>query len=73
MSYVFQVEKLKQACELYIARLPLKLEELNAAFAAILLNDSFKYGLNKSTKIRMLQGVIGIKKWETLYQLKTQI
>lgn len=59
MSRVFQVQKLKQACELFVARLPLKLEELSAAFCASLLNDSFKYGLNERTKIRLLQGVIG--------------
>lgn len=61
MSRVFQVQKLKQACELYIARLPLKLDELSAAFAANLLNDSFKYGLNSRTRVRLLQCVIGKK------------
>jgi hypothetical protein len=59
MSRIFQVQKLKQACELFVARLPLKLDELNAAFAANLLNDAFKYGMNARSKVRLLQGVIG--------------
>ncbi|KAI6241812.1 hypothetical protein M3Y99_00302000 [Aphelenchoides fujianensis] len=64
MSRQFQVEKLKQACELFVARVPLKADEMSAAFAAGMLNDAFKYGLSLRSKVRLLQGVVGLHESE---------
>ncbi|KAI6197790.1 hypothetical protein M3Y94_01266600 [Aphelenchoides besseyi] len=66
MSRTFNVQKLKAACELFVARLSLKSDELSAIFTAGLLNDAYKYGMNKRTKVRLLQGVIGLMESERI-------
>ncbi|KAE9554734.1 hypothetical protein FO519_002062 [Halicephalobus sp. NKZ332] len=59
LSKKFQVPRLKAACELYVARMPLDDMNLSNADLVSFLVGSYKYSLNKATRIRLLEAVVG--------------
>lgn len=60
LSRQFEVIKLKKACELFVARLPLLYQEITALQLAEMLDVSCRYGLNLQSKLRLLQGCLVI-------------
>ena len=59
LSKKFQVPGLRDACDLYIARMPLDDANLSNAGLVSFLVASYKYCLNKATRIRLLEAVVG--------------
>ena len=59
LSKKFKVPMLKDACELYISRMSLDDPSLSNGDLVSFLVASYKYSLNKSTRIRLLEAVVG--------------
>uniref|UniRef100_A0A914DRZ9 BTB domain-containing protein n=1 Tax=Acrobeloides nanus TaxID=290746 RepID=A0A914DRZ9_9BILA len=60
LSQELKVQKLKQACERFIAQLPFTAKEVSATELMEFLHACCKYDLSRSSKIRLLEGIIGI-------------
>lgn len=59
LSKKFNVTKLKSACELFISRMPLDDPKITTEDLSMYLVASYQYGLSRTTKIRLLEAIVG--------------